>query len=418
MTPSLKSQLQSLKDASYILQLSSSEERNEALAKIKEVLLTNIPDILEANQKDLSTMEASGSLYDRLLLSEERLEGICSELDTVIALPDPLNVILDESTGPSGIELTRTSVPLGCIGVIYEARPNVTVDVTALCLKSGNAVLLRGSTSAYESNKVLVSLIQSALEKTSIPADSIQLLDPDHKLAGEMMKADEYLDLIIPRGGKSLIERVRKESTVATIETGASVVHTFIDESADQEVACNIVHNEKTRRVSVCNALDTILVHEGILESFLSALAEKFKGSNTLMHCDQACYEILKNQYDPGFMKPDANEHLNDEFLSLEMNVIAVKNIDASIQHIRKYSLNHSESIVTTNTDNAEKFQLEVDAACVYVNTSTAFSDGAQFGLGAEIGISTQKLHARGPMGLRELTSYKWLINSDGLTRS
>ncbi len=417
MNASLKSQLETLKKASHKLQLSSTEDRNQSLLKIKETLLENSAEILAANQKDLSKMSVNDPLFDRLLLSEERISSLCSELDTVISLADPLNIILEKSEGPSGIQLKKSSVPLGCIGVIYEARPNVTVDVGALCLKSGNAVLLRGSSSAYESNKVIVKLIQDALEKSSLPKESIQLLAPDHELAGEMMKADKYLDLIIPRGGKNLIDRVRKESTVPTIETGASVVHTFIDESADKTMACDIIHNEKTRRVSVCNALDTVLIHTKIAEKLLAALAEKFTDSGVLMHCDDLSYGLLRKKYPAELLQNDGQDHLSREFLSLEMNVIIVQNIEEAIAHIREYSLNHSESIVTADQGNADKFQREVDAACVYVNTSTAFSDGAQFGLGAEIGISTQKLHARGPMGLRELTSYKWLISSDGLIR-
>jgi glutamate-5-semialdehyde dehydrogenase len=417
MNPTLKSQLKSLKTASYNLQLSDSNQRNKALELIKEMLLANADLILESNKKDLSKMSQDDPLYDRLLLTEKRIEAICTEMNTVIDLEDPLNLILDEHDGPSGIHLQKTSVPLGCIGIIYEARPNVTVDVSSLCLKSGNAVLLRGSSSAIHSNTVIVSLIQSALANTDIPKEAVQLLDPDHKLAGEMMKANDYLDLIIPRGGKKLIERVRRESTVPTIETGASVVHTFIDESANIAMACNIIHNEKTRRPSVCNALDTVLIHEDALEKLLPALAEKMKDSKTIIHCDEKSFEILKEHYPSKLLKPDASEHLDHEFLSLEMNVITVSDIKEAIQHIRVYSLNHSESIVTSNQNNAKKFQREVDAACVYVNTSTTFSDGAQFGLGAEIGISTQKLHARGPMGLKELTSYKWLINSEGLIR-
>jgi len=413
----IQSQLESLKKASFHLQLSSDEARNGALELIKETLLSHIPKILEANIRDLEKMEKDNPLYDRLLLNEERVKGICDELDTIISLEDPLGKILEEHDAPSGIHLKKLSVPLGCIGVIYEARPNVTIDVTSLCLKSGNAVMLRGSSNAYESNIKLVELIHQALEKSEIPADSVQLLDPDRELVGEMMKADEYLDLIIPRGGKSLIQRVRENSSVPTIETGASVVHTFIDESAKQDMALNIIHNEKTRRPSVCNAVDTVLVHQAVSQDFLAKLAERMKESETILHCDPESYELLQNHYPEELIKNDADNNYSTEFLSLEMNIHIVKDIDDAIKHIQKYSLKHSESIVTEDEANADKFLKEVDAACVYHNTSTAFSDGAQFGLGAEIGISTQKLHARGPMALRELTSYKWHISSNGLIR-
>ena len=417
MNPKLKSQLSSLKQASFTLQLSTKEQRNTALRKIKKTLLENIPKILKANQKDLAKINENDPLYDRLLLNDSRIKNICSEIETVISLPDPLERVLEEYNAPSGIHLRKVSVPLGCIGVIYEARPNVSIDVASLCLKSGNAVLLRGSSNAYESNKTLVNLIHQSLKASEISKDSVQLLAPERKLADEMMQANEYLDLIIPRGGQNLIKRVRENSTVPIIETGASVIHTFVDESADFTMALNIIHNEKTRRPGVCNAADTVLVHENIAGNFLPKLAKKMKASQTVLHCDRESFKILKPEYPVTLLKNDAANHYSTEFLSLQMNIHIVKNIDEAISHIRKYSLKHSESIVTKDKSNEEKFQREVDAACVYVNTSTAFSDGAQYGLGAEIGISTQKLHARGPMGLRELCSYKWLVNSEGLIR-
>ncbi len=414
----LKDQLESLKKASYELQSSTEDQRNEALQHIQKALITHELEILEANQKDLSSMAPEDPLFDRMELTSERLQDIANDISNVSKLPDPIGKVLEKSTGPSGIDLQKVSVPLGVIGVIFEARPNVTVDVSTLCIKSGNAVLLRGSKNAYESNKALVKVIQNALEQSPLPKDVVQLLPPEHELATEMMKANEYLDLIIPRGGKNLIQRVRDHATVPTIETGASVVHTYIDQSADLEMAATICHNEKTRRPSVCNALDTILVHQNILVEFLAVLAEKLHDSHTIIHADQPCFDILNNLYDPSRLHHDAHKHFDHEFLALEMNVISVSSSDEAIEHIRKYSLKHSESIITSDKAEAQKFQKQVDAACVYVNTSTAFSDGAQFGLGAEIGISTQKLHARGPMGLKELTSYKWLISSDGLTRN
>jgi len=417
MNHKLSLQLKSLKKSSYELQLSTTSQRNKALKKIKETLLKNIPTILKANKKDLAKMEENNPMRDRLFLDEKRIKSICSEIDVIIKLPDPLNKILEEYDAPSKIHLKKVSVPLGCIGVIYESRPNVTIDVTALCLKSGNSILLRGGRDAYESNKVIVKLIHEALKHSDLPKEAVQLLAPNRELVSEMMKANAYLDLIIPRGSMSLIQMVRENSTVPTIETGASVVHTFVDETADLELGCKIVHNEKTRRPSVCNAVDTVLIHEKIAPAFLKKLAEKMKPSDTILHTEKKAYEMLKDHYPKENLKPDADQNYDREFLSLQMNLRLVKNIDEAIEHIRTYSLKHSESIVTKNKKNAEKFLNEVDAACVYVNTSTAFSDGAQFGLGSEIGISTQKLHARGPMGLRELTSYKWLVSSNGLIR-
>lgn len=417
MITTLQSQLESLKKASYQLQLSSTAQRNNALKKIKTVLLKNTPLILKANKKDLAKMDEGNPMRDRLLLDEKRIKNICSEIDTVIKLPDPLNKVLEEATPPSKIHIKKITVPLGVIGVIYESRPNVTIDVTALCIKSGNAVLLRGGSDAYESNKVLTRLIHQALKSSDLPEHSVQLLEPNRELVTEMMKANGYLDLIIPRGSMGLIQMVRENSTVPTIETGASVVHTFVDESADLDMACDIVHNEKTRRPSVCNAVDTVLVHQKIAKKFLEKLAKKMSPSDTILHCDEKAFSLLKKIYPAENLLADAEKQYDREFLSLQMNIRIVKNIDDAITHIRKYSLKHSESIVTKNKKNADQFLQEIDAACVYVNTSTAFSDGAQFGLGTEIGISTQKLHARGPMGLRELTSYKWLVSSKGLIR-
>lgn len=416
MNQDLKNKLEALQKASHTLSLASTSQRNKALESIKEALQKNSNEILTANKKDLEKMSTDNPLFDRLKLDEKRIENICNELDNIISLNDPLNEIKEERDVKSGIHLKKITVPIGCIGVIYEARPNVTIDVSALCLKSGNTILLRGSTSAYESNKAIVKIIKEALTDTDIDSESIQLLEPDHEIAAEMMKADKYLDLIIPRGGKSLIDRVRQESTVPVIETGASVVHTFVDESADFSMACDIIHNEKTRRPSVCNALDTLLVHQDIAKKFLPELSKKMKDSHVLIHTHSEAKDSLRD-YPQELIKEDIEKTLDTEFLSLEMNILIVKNIEEAISHIRKYSLKHSESIVTKSKENAQKFQAEVDAACVYVNTSTAFSDGAQFGLGAEIGISTQKLHARGPMGLKELTSYKWLIESEGLVR-
>ena len=417
MNKALLQQLEALKSASFSIQTSTLKQRNYALKLIKEALLKNTPAILNANQKDLKKMKTNDPMIDRLLLNVQRIKAMAAEIDTIIGLTDPLGRVLESSQGPSGIQLKKISVPLGCIGVIYESRPNVTIDVTALCLKSGNAVLLRGGSDAWESNSLLISIIQQALKASEIPTSSVQLMSPARELLPDMLSANRYLDLIIPRGSQGLIQFVRDNATVPSIETGASVVHTFVDASAKIPMACRIIHNEKTRRPSVCNAVDTILVHQKIAEKFLPEMAKIMKENGTVLHTDRKSLKLLRAHYPKQLLIDDADRHYDHEFLSLQMNIRMVKNIDEAIDHIRTHSLKHSESIVTQDRKNAQRFQAEVDAACVYVNTSTAFSDGAEFGLGSEIGISTQKLHARGPMGLKELTSYKWLIESKGLIR-
>lgn len=409
--------LNSAKQASSHLALTSLDDRNHALSLLREGLLESSATIIAANQKDLKKMKPVDPMIDRLMLNEKRIQSMANDLMTVIKLPDPLNRVLEDYTPPSGIHIKKISVPLGVIGIIYEARPNVTIDVASLCLKAGNAAVLRGGSAAYETNKALMTVIKKTLKKSSLPQDSVVLLPPDRKLLIPFLKANQYLDVIIPRGGADLIKMVRENATVPVIETGASVVHTFVDATADIAMACNIIWNEKTRRPSVCNAVDTILVHQGIAKKFLPELAQTMLPSRTVLHVDQKSYSTLKAYYAKELLIKDAEKQFATEFLSLQMNVAIVPTLDAALEHIAKYSLKHSESIVTKSRENAERFEREVDAACVYVNTSTAFSDGAQFGMGAEIGISTEKLHARGPMGLRELTSYKWIVESEGLTR-
>lgn len=404
-------------ESARALALTSLEARNSVLRFLHDELLANKKIILQANEKDVKRKDPNDPLLDRLLLTEKRIEGMSSELMTVIGLPDPLGKVLEEYVPPSGIQIKKVSVPIGVIAVIYESRPNVTIDVASLCLKSGNSVILRGGSDAYETNRTLTKLIQVALKKAALPTNSVTLLDPDRKKLEKLVRSHDQVDVIIPRGGASLIKWVRENATVPVIETGASVVHTFVDESADPAMACRIILNEKTRRPSVCNAVDTILIHEQCAKNFLPKLATTMLPSETLLHTDQKSYSILKACYPKKLLKKDARQHFATEFLSLEMNVRLVPGIDEALRHIRTYSLKHSESIVTRDEGNARRFQEEVDAACVYVNTSTAFSDGAQFGLGSEIGISTQKLHARGPMGLEALTSYKWLITSAGKIR-
>jgi len=403
--------------SSQQLALASLETRNRVLRFLRKELLQNKKIILQANEKDVKKKDSKDPMLDRLLLTEKRIESMASELETVIGLPDPLGKVLEDYTPPSGIQIKKITVPIGVIAVIYESRPNVTIDVASLCLKSGNCVILRGGSDAYETNRALTKLIQVALKKAGMPTNTVTLLDPGRNKLKKLVRSHELVDVIIPRGGASLIKWVRENATVPVIETGASVVHTFVDESANIPMACRIIVNEKTRRPSVCNAVDTILVHEKIARKFLPKLAKTMLPSQTILHSDQKSYSILNRAYPAKLLKKDAKKHFATEFLSIQMNVALVPSLDAALRHIRKFSLKHSESIVTKNKANAKRFQQEVDAACVYVNTSTSFSDGAQFGLGSEIGISTQKLHARGPMGLMALTTYKWFIRSNGFIR-
>ena len=382
---------------------------------VGEALLSNMDAILKANAEDVARAEAAGQtvMVDRLMLNEERVHGIVAELKKVAALEDEIGKIIDTRNHPDGMTIERVRVPLGVVGMIYESRPNVTVDASVLCLKSGNAVMLKGGSDAISSNRVLVNVMKKALEKTSIPAEAIQFLDTtDRAVTGEFLKLKGYLDVIIPRGGRGLIDFVTQNSTVPAINTGASVVHTYIDKEADLNKAAAIVTDAKTRRVSICNTLDTVLVHEDVAEPFLEQVVPQLKNHNVEIRCDERALAMVG---------PDGVAAKSDdfgcEFLDYILSVKVVDSLNEAIDHITKYSLKHSESIVTENPENAERFLNEVDAACVYWNASTQYSDGAQFGLGAEIGISTQKLHVRGPFALEGLTSMKWVIRGDGQCR-
>ena len=373
----------------------ADDKRNEILLAVADAIIANKQTILEANAKDLAKMDPKNPLYDRLQLTDKRLEDIASDMRNVSKLPSPLGHILKETTLPNGLRLKRVSVPFGVIGMIYEARPNVTFDVFSLCFKSGNACVLKGGKDADYSNRAEVDIIHEVLEANGINRDVVTLLEATHEATAEMLNAVGYIDVCIPRGGRKLIDFVRDNAKVPVIETGAGVVHAYFDEFGNLEMGKRIIDNAKTRRVSVCNALDCLIIHRSRLDE-LPALLEPVIKKNV---------EIVYDDF-------------GTEFMDYKMAVKVVDSIDEAIEHIAAYGSGHSECIITDNKDNATKFQQLVDAACVYVNAPTSFTDGAQFGLGAEIGISTQKLGPRGPMGLEEITTYKWLIEGEGQIRN
>ena len=409
-------QLQKIRSAAAKMTRLSDEEIKKALQGIADALLNNIDAILKENFRDLERMDPEDPKYDRLKLTEDRIKGMAGDVVNVMNLPSPLGTILEERTLPNGLELKKVSVPLGVVGVIYEARPNVTSDVFSLTFKAGNACVLKGGSDAIYSNTILTSIIKKELEKTGIDPDIIQLLPPDRQAAKELMEAVGYIDILIPRGSQNLIDSVRENSKVPVIETGAGIVHTYFDKSGDLEKGKNIVFNAKTRRVSVCNALDCLIVHKDRI-SDLPRLVEKMAEKSVEIFADEEAYKALDGKYPSGLLQHAAPEHFGTEFLSHKMAIKTVNNFDEALEHIAKYSSKHSEAIIAEDKEAIEAFYRDVDAAAVYANTSTAFTDGAQFGMGAEIGISTQKLHARGPMALKELTTYKWIIKGDGQIR-
>lgn len=400
------------KDASLYLAQLSDADKSAVLHAVADAIKHDTDTLLEANATDLSRMEKSNPLYDRLLLTPSRLDNIASDMRHVACLPSPLGHITCERTLDNGLHLRRVSVPFGVIGVIYEARPNVTFDVFALCLKSGNACILKGGKDADDSNKAAVRLIKDVLEKHGISPDIINLMPATHEATHEMLNAVGYVDLCIPRGGKRLIEFVRDNARIPVIETGAGVVHAYFDKYGDLEMGKAIVNNAKTRRVSVCNALDCLLIHKDRLPD-LKALCQPMAGRVTI-YADKRAAEMLD---DAILCADDDKDVYGREWMDYKMSVKTVDTIEDALSHIRRYSSGHSECIITDDEASAELFRQHVDAACVYVNAPTSFTDGAQFGLGAEIGISTQKLGPRGPMGLNEMTTYKWLIDGHGQTR-
>lgn len=400
------------KDASLYLAQLSDADKSAVLHAVADAIKHDTDTLLEANAADLSRMEKSNPLYDRLLLTPSRLDNIASDMRHVAYLPSPLGHITCERTLDNGLHLRRVSVPFGVIGVIYEARPNVTFDVFALCLKSGNACILKGGKDADDSNKAVVRLIKNVLEKHGISPDIINLMPATHEATHEMLNAVGYVDLCIPRGGKRLIEFVRDNARIPVIETGAGVVHAYFDKYGDLEMGKAIVNNAKTRRVSVCNALDCLLIHKDRLPD-LKALCQPMAGRVTI-YADKRAAEMLD---DAILCADDDKDVYGREWMDYKMSVKTVDTIEDALSHIRRYSSGHSECIITDDEASAELFRQHVDAACIYVNAPTSFTDGAQFGLGAEIGISTQKLGPRGPMGLNEMTTYKWLIDGHGQTR-
>lgn len=396
--------------------VASTSQKDSALAEISKALLENKELIIAENAKDIAAAKANGmteAKQDRLKLDEKRIEGIAKGVNELIALKDPIGEIIGGGSRPNGLQIIKTRVPLGVIGIIFESRPNVTVDAAALCLKAGNVVILKGGKEAINSNICLGNIMRKALEKVGLPADIIQVVDKtDRETTTELMKLNGYVDVIIPRGSANLIQAVVKNATVPVIETGAGNCHVYVDASADLDMAVEITDNAKTQRPSVCNAIESLLVHKDIADKFLPMIAERFKAHSVKLYgCDRTI-AILGDTVEKATETEYATE-FNDFIIAIKV----VDDIDEAIAHIRKYSTKHSECIVTSSLESAQKFQKQVDAAAVYVNASTRFTDGGEFGFGAEIGISTQKLHARGPMGLTELTTVKYLINGNGQIR-
>jgi len=408
--------LKKVQVASRKLGLLSDETINTILNDLADKAEKSVDIILYENQKDLDRMSPTDPKYDRLKLTEARIKGIASDLRNVAKLPSPLGISLEKRNLDNGLELEKITVPLGVIGIIYEARPNVTFDVFSLCLKSGNACLLKGGSDAEFSNKQIVNLIKEVLEKNEVNTDVIELLPSDRAATAEMLNAVGYVDIIIPRGSQNLINFVRDNAKVPVIETGAGIVHAYFDESGNLPEGKEIIFNAKTRRVSVCNALDCLVINEKRMGD-LPALVDKLKEKNVQIFADEKSYTFLKGKYPDELLAKATEEHFGTEFLDYKMSIKTVKDLDEAINHITKYSSKHSEAIIAENERNIDVFLKSIDAAAVYANASTAFTDGAQFGMGAEIGISTQKLHARGPMALREITSYKWLIKGHGTVR-
>jgi glutamate-5-semialdehyde dehydrogenase len=415
IVPEILERFRASRVAARALTTASSAQRDEALAAIQETLSSHAQQIIENNAEDLERGAAEGmdvSLQDRLRLTQERVQGLVDSVGVIRSLPDPVGDVIREMTLENGLQVTQVRVPFGVIGAIYEARPNVTVDIAALALKSGNAVVMRGGAAALESNKLLVSLMRDALTSVGLPEDAIATVDDwGREGAQALMKGRGFIDVLIPRGSASLIETVVTESTVPVIETGSGIVHIFVDATAPAEQAVEIIHNAKVQRPSVCNSVETVLVHRDAL-GLVPAIAERLLASGVTLHADETIRELV-----PAAV-PATDEDWATEYLSLDLSLKAVGSLDEALEHIRTYSTQHTESILTADMANAERFLTEVDSAAVMVNASTRFTDGGEFGFGAEVGISTQKLHARGPMGLPELTSTKWIVRGRGQVRS
>ena len=406
------------KGAARRLAFATTDAKNRALEAIACGLLEQEGPILEAADADYADAKAAGlseAMLDRLLLNHQRLERMAADVRNIAGLPDPVGEIIDQHTLPNGMEVGRVRVPLGVVGSIYESRPNVTIDISALCLKSGNAAVLRGGKEALRSNAALVAVVQEAGRAAGLPDGSVQFIsDPDRALVAELLRMRDTIDLLIPRGGADLIRHVAENAAMPVVTGGIGVCHTYVDATADQTMALEVVHNAKLRRPTICNALDTLLVHRATAGTLLPRVAARLAEAGVELRCDVEAAQLLGNRQG---VKPAGPDDWGKEFLALVAAVKVVGSLDEALQHIEQYGSGHSEAIITEDYTAAQRFLREVDAAAVYVNASTQFTDGAQFGLGAEVGISTQKMHARGPMGLRELTSYKWLIRGSGQVR-
>lgn len=402
-------------NAKYALQKLTATEKNKALLHASEALLSHTEEILFANEKDIKAGKEKGmheGLLDRLALTETRIAAMAEGLRQIAALEDPIGEIMDTFTRPNGLKISKVRVPLGVIGIIYESRPNVTADAFGLCFKAGNAVILKGGSDALLSNKAITVVLRNALQESGICADALQLIDSgDREITKAFMKMKEYVDVLIPRGGAGLIRSVVENSTIPVIETGTGNCHIYVDREADLNMAAGIIINAKTQRIGVCNACESLVIHKDIKDAFLPVLAEGLRTHHVEMRGDEAVREVLSD------CLPATEEDYASEYLDYIISMKTVTDVDEAIAHINKYNTKHSEAIITENELTAEKFLKEIDAACVYVNASTRFTDGFEFGFGAEIGISTQKLHARGPMGLKELTSYKYQIHGNGQIR-
>ena len=398
----------------------SSEVKDQALLNVADALMARQGDLILANEKDYRAGEASGlteALLDRLLLNPQRLESMAADVRSVVALPDPVGEVFEMNTLPNGLEVGKKRVPLGVIGAIYESRPNVTVDISGLCLKSGNSCILRGGSEAIHSNSALANLVRDAIAEAGVPEDAVQFIDdPDRDLVGQMLTMREHIDLLIPRGGADLIRTVAESAAMPVITGGIGVCHTYVDKSADVEKAVNIAYNAKVQRPTVCNALDSLLVHSAIAPVYLPRIAQEWTSAGVELRCDRRAQSIL-GPVQGLKLVPATDADWGKEFLALVAAIKVVDSLDEALDHIERHGSGHSEAIVSEDNSASNRFLDEVDAAAVYVNASTRFTDGGQFGLGAEVGISTQKFHARGPMGLKELTSYKWIVLGSGHVR-
>ena len=412
---------QKAKEASRQIATLTTAKKDAALLAIADGLIARADEIIAQNEIDVAQARAGGmreSMVDRLLLNPKRIEQLAQDTRQVATLPDPVGSAIDSRLLPNGLRLTRRRIPIGVVGVIYESRPNVTIDISTLCLKTGNAVILRGSSSAFHTNRVLTQVIQTALAESGLPMGAVQYIEnTDRAVVREFLRLDQYVDMIVPRGGHSLHKLCREEASVPVITGGIGICHIFVDQSADLVRALDIIENSKIQKPGACNSLDTILVHQNVAGAFIAQVAQRLAQSGVKIHAHGLAYEMLANIGPDVTVIEGQPTDFDQEWLDLIVNIQIVSGVDETIAHIQRYSMEHSDSILTNDWHNAEKFVNEVNSSAVFVNASTRFNDGGQFGLGAEVAISTQKLHARGPMGLTELTTYKWICVGDGHIR-